>query len=100
MTDLIVDYALEEGDVFDLSDVFDTESAAAPTAEDVGEFVRVVEGGEGAVDALQVNFDGAASGEWTTVAHFDASNGVKILFNDSETGASTEVTLSSGSTTV
>jgi hypothetical protein len=53
------------------------------TADNIGDFVRTVESGDGAADQLQVSTTGNAS-DFATVAVLDANSGVKILYNDDQ----------------
>jgi hypothetical protein len=51
----------------------------------IGDYVRLVEDGNGASDQLQVDLSGGAD-YFVTVAMFDANAGVKILYNDDQNG--------------
>ena len=79
MADIITDYKLGEGDVVDLSELL----GSNVNAGNIGDFVRTVEGGNGAADQLQVNQSGSGNdADFVTVAHLNADAGVKILYDD------------------
>jgi hypothetical protein len=79
MADIITDYKIGEGDVVDLSELL----GSNVNAGNIGDFVRTVEGGNGATDLLQVNQSGSGnSADFVTVAHLNADAGVKVLYDD------------------
>jgi uncharacterized protein YegL len=79
MADIITDYKIGEGDVVDLSELL----GGNVTADNIGDFVRTVEGGNGAADQLQVNQSGSGNdADFVTVAHLNTDAGVKILYDD------------------
>lgn len=79
MAEILTGYDAAEGDVVDISHLLGNNV----TADNIGDFVRTVESGDGAADQLQVSTTGNAS-DFTTVAVLDANAGVKILYNDDQ----------------
>jgi hypothetical protein len=79
MAEILTGYDAAEGDVVDLSQLL----GENVTPENISDFVRTVEGGDGAADQLQVSTSGHAS-DFATVAILDANAGVKILYNDDQ----------------
>ncbi|BCJ90239.1 hypothetical protein IZ6_09740 [Terrihabitans soli] len=77
LPDIIADYSSSEGDVVDLTGLFDTNGG------ELSDFVRWTEGGDGANDALQVNTAGTGNAaDFVTVAFLNANAGVTILYQD------------------
>ncbi|GMB79899.1 hypothetical protein NN6n1_06810 [Shinella zoogloeoides] len=77
--DLITDYTSAQGDKVDLTALLDGVNL---TPANMGDYVRVVENGAGAVDALQVKAAGMT--DFVTIAILDTNAGVKILYNDDQ----------------
>jgi len=76
LAELITDYNRGEGDVVDLSALL-----SGVAQDQIGNYVQVVEKGNGAVDELQVSTTGNAN-DFHTVAVLNTDAGVKILYND------------------
>jgi uncharacterized protein YegL len=82
IADYIADYNVGEGDVIDLSALLEGKSAEIDP-ENVDQFVKIVEQGEGAVDALKVNTGSGEEATFQTVALFNGDAGANILIDDS-----------------
>ncbi|MEM8743696.1 MAG: M10 family metallopeptidase C-terminal domain-containing protein, partial [Pseudomonadota bacterium] len=95
--DLLTDYSFGEGDTIDLSLLFsvdDDGSTATTDDDDLSSFVRVVDNGSGAVDALQIDQDGGGDNYSLTVALFDAgSSGDTVRIAYDEDGSTTTANL-------
>ena len=79
MAEILTGYNTEKGDVVDLTELLGNKVSA----DHIGDFVRTVEGGDGAADQLQVSATGHVS-DFVTVAVLDANAGVKVLYNDDQ----------------
>lgn len=90
--DLISDYSLAEGDVIDVTALVSADVAGSGSDPDsmLGEFVQLVEQGDGPVDQLQVDVTGGA-GEFTTVVTLDGDAGVRAVFDDNGVETSAQV---------
>ncbi len=88
--DLIADYDFGAGDEIDLSGLFTvySDGSQGTDQDDLGDFVRVVENGDGAVDHLQVDVDGGGD-SFVSVASLNADSGVSITYSDDSSAAST-----------
>lgn len=89
--DLIADYDFGAGDEIDLSGLFTvySDGSAGEGQDDLGDFVRIVDNGDGAVDTLQVDVDGGGD-DFVSVASLNADAGVRITYNDDGTAAPTD----------
>ena len=79
MAEILTGYNTGKGDVVDLTELLGNKVSA----DHIGDFVRTVEGGDGAADQLQVSATGHVS-DFVTVAVLDANAGVKVLYNDDQ----------------
>lgn len=88
--DLIADYDFGTGDEIDLSGLFTvySDGSEGTDQDDLSDFVRVVENGDGAVDHLQVDVDGGGD-SFVNVASINADSGVSITYSDDSSAAST-----------
>lgn len=92
--DLIADYNFDDGDVIDVTALVSAHlngSGSDPNTV-LGEYVQLVEQGDGAVDQLQVDVNGGAD-SFTTVATLNGDAGVKVVFDDNVVGTSGEVVI-------
>lgn len=90
-TDLIADYDFSAGDEIDLSGLFTvySDGSAGEGQDELGDFVRIVDNGDGAVDTLQVDVDGGGD-DFVSVASLNADAGVRITYNDDGSAAPTD----------
>lgn len=92
--DLISNYNLAEGDVIDVTALVSADIAGSGSDPDsvLGEYVQLVEQGDGPVDQLQVDVTGGA-GEFTTVATLDGEANVRAVFDDNGADTSGQVVI-------